>query len=131
MLSQSMVVYPSDTVGTTLSEISYLRDLPINSSTAGAPWVLSEQRTVPSQDLPQDPALCDRISVLVQRVAKDYFTATEETTQNFGEGDTAAEAVDALLGALREYRAALQDSDPKLFPDQKRHLRYLASLDVL
>ncbi len=86
---------------------------------------------VPSPDPVQAATQRDRIVVVIQRVAGDYFIATEDTTHNFGEGDTAAEAVDALLDALREYRAALQDSDPVLFPDQKRHLAYLASLSVV
>lgn len=86
---------------------------------------------VPSQDPVGAATQSDRIAVVIQRVAEDYFIATDETTQNFGEGDTAAEAVDALLDALREYLAALQDSDPVLFPDQKRHLAHLASLSVL
>ena len=85
----------------------------------------------PSPDPIQTATQRDRIVVVIQRVAEDYFIATDETTQNFGEGDTAAEAVDALLDALREYLAALQDSDPVLFPDQKRHLAHLASLSVL
>ena len=85
----------------------------------------------PSPDPVQAATQRDRIAVVIQRVAEDYFIATDETTQNFGEGDTAAEAVDALLDALREYLAALQDSDPVLFPDQKRHLAHLASLSVL
>ena len=85
----------------------------------------------PSPDPVQATTQRDRIVVVIQRVADDYFIATDETTQNFGEGDTAAEAMDALLDALREYLAALQDSDPVLFPDQKRHLAYLASLSVL
>ena len=85
----------------------------------------------PSPDPVQAATQRDRIAVVIQRVADDYFIATDETTQNFGEGDTAAEAVDALLDALREYLAALQDSDPVLFPDQKRHLAHLASLSVL
>ena len=85
----------------------------------------------PSQDPVQATTQRDRIVVVIQRVAEDYFIATDETTQNFGEGDTAAEAIDTLLDALREYLAALQESDPVLFPDQKRHLAYLASLSVL
>ena len=101
------------------------------AATPSERWVLGDVKTVPSQDPLQATTQRDRILVLIERVAGDYFIATEETTQNFGEGDTAAEAMDALLDALREYRAALQDSDPVLFPDQKRHLAYLASLSVL
>jgi predicted RNase H-like HicB family nuclease len=92
-------------------------------------WVGAD--AVPSQDPGQATTQRDRIVVVIQRVAEDYFIATDETTQHFGEGDTAAEAMDALLDVLREYLAALQDSDPVLFPDQKRHLAHLASLSVL
>ena len=101
------------------------------AATPSERWALGDVKTAPSQDPLQATTQRDRILVLIERVASDYFIATEETTQNFGEGDTAAEALDALLDALREYRAALEDSDPVLFPDQKRHLAYLASLSVL
>lgn len=83
------------------------------------------------QGLRPTPTPIDQITVVIQRFAEDYFAAMEDTANQFGEGDTAAEALDDLLVSLREYREDLQASDSVLLPHQKQHLSYLVSLKVL
>ena len=86
----------------------------------------------PARSEPPSDTRSDRISVTFQRVAEDHFVAVEEIVPGAGEGETIAEALDDLLDGLREYRDALQESDPLvLFSDQKHHLAHLVALDIL